>query len=238
MKNACIAFLILFFLQLAHGQNIRIGLYTGYGFYQLSELKTLQTQLVKYYDFLNVKAVQSFPGYIDYMTTIEYSPDKINFVGVNASYFTTGGRNSVKDYSGEYKLDMPLQATQLGLTYRNEHSISERVGVYARLTQGLTFSKLSISEFFTIYNVDTISNYHSFVARSFYFLPSAGVKIKLGYNVSADLCLGYEFDIQSNLHEKSSKKDFLYDVDGNTIHVNWSGFRVFFGLAYDFLKSK
>ncbi len=236
MKKTCLAIFFLALMQLTSGQNFKIGLAAGYGNYQLKDLKALQNQLSNYYYILNVDPVQQFPGYFNYFASVEYSLNKRNLVGINAGCFSTGGRNAVSDYSGEYTLDMLLKGTQLGLQYRTIITEQGGLNLYAKAAGGITFSDLSVNEYFAIYHVDTVSDKNSYTGRSFFIEPSAGVFFSPVNHFSVDISFGYQVDIQGEFHEEASKDKILRDLNGDTVHANWSGLRFALGISYSIFR--
>jgi hypothetical protein len=238
MKNILKIFLVLLLAQTAAAQNLKIGLNTGFGTYQMTDLKQFQSDAADYYYLFNVEEVQQFPGFFNYSTSVEYSLNTTNLVGINAGYYTTGGRNHVADYSGEYYLNMPISAYSLGLQYRNIFYTVNKFSFYAQIKGGISFSTLSIDESFTIHQVDSTKSSYSFVNYSFYGEPSLGTFYGLGNNFSVNFSLGYQIDIESKLHYKDNKDQEAVDFHGNSIHTNWSGLRIVLGLTYDLFKDK
>jgi hypothetical protein len=238
MKNILKISLILILAQTAEAQSFKLGLNTGFGTYQMTDLKEFQSDAADYYSGFNVKEVQQFPGYFNYTASAELSLGRINLIGINAGYYTTGGRNHVADYSGEYALNMPVNAYSLGLQYRNIFNTVNKFSFYAQFKGGISFSSLSIDESFTIHQVDSTSSSYSFVNHSFYIEPSLGSFYDLGNNFSVNFSIGYQVDIESKLHYKDNKEQEAVNFHGEPMHTNWTGLRIALGLTYDLFKHK
>jgi len=236
MKNRVLILLIFFVTQTAVAQSIKLGLNTGYGTYQMKDLKEFQSDVAEYYKEFNVEEVQQFPGYINYSASLEYSFGTINLIGLNAAYVTTGGRNHVADYTGEYYLNMAVYAYSMGMQYRRVVTTINKFDLYAQLKGGISLSTLEINESFTIHQVDSSSSSFSFVNHSFFVEPSVGTFYALSKDFSINFSLGYQIDIKSKLHYKDNKEETFLGFDGKPIYTNWSGLRIVLGLSYDLFK--
>lgn len=235
MKNIFTIFLIFIVAQYVTAQNFKIGLNTGYGTYQMNDLQQLQSSAAYQYSSFQVEQVQQFPGYINYSASIDYFLNSKNLVGLHAAYFTTGGRNHVADYSGEYYLNMPVNAYNIGLQYQNIFTSENKLSYYARMKGGISFSNVTIDESITIHQVDSASSSYAFAATSFFAEPSLGALYSLGENFGINFSLGYQIDIPGALHAKGNKKEIIGSSDSH-MHCNWSGLRIEVGIAYYIFK--
>jgi hypothetical protein len=235
MKNLIKVILILLFAQSAFGQKYKIGLNAGYGTYQMNDLQQLQSSVADEYSMFHVEEVQQFPGYINYSASFDYFLNSKNLVGVHAAYFSTGGRNHVADYSGEYYLNMPVNSYNIGFQYQNIFRSENKLKYYARMKGGISFSNLTIEESITIHEVDSASSSSVFAATSFFAEPSLGALYSLGDNFGINFSLGYQVDIPGALHTKGNKKEIIGSSDSH-IQCNWSGLRIEVGLAYYIFK--
>ncbi len=237
MKKLFLIIPVIFLTHFSYAQNFRIGLNTGYGTYQMNDLQQLQANEAYNLSQFHVEQVQRFPGYINYSASIDYFFNSKNLAGIHTAYYTTGGRNHVKDYSGEYYLNMPVNSWNLGLQYKyiflNDHKLS----YYLRLKGGISFSTLDIEESLTIHQVDSVTNNYAFAATSFYAEPSLGVYYTLGHNFSVNFSAGYQIDIPGALHEKGNKGNIMGSSSSH-IHCNWSGIRIEAGIAYDIFRKQ
>ena len=237
MKKLFVIILSIFLANVSLAQNFRIGLNTGYGTYQMKDLKQLQSNEAYSLSQFHVEEVQRFPGFINYSASVDYLLNSKNLVGIHTAYYTTGGRNHVADYSGEYFLNMPVSSWNLGIQYRNIFRTENKLSYYARLKGGISFSTLKVEESFTIQQVDSVTNKYTFAATSFYAEPSLGVFYALGNNFSINFSLGYQIDIPRPLHEKGNKGNIL-GGESSHIHCNWSGIRIEGGIAYDIIRKQ
>lgn len=217
-----ILFIVISFA--CQGQNFKFSLRTGYGDYQLKEVKEMQQELLKFSQLKNAKSVHEFSDQIYYGLTANYLIGKKNNFGFDFAYYATAGRNHVRDYSGEYKLDMQLYAYRLGVDY---HHLIFRKGKFdcnLGIEGGIIFSKMKLKE--KLYLKDISSEYHTFnlKAQSYFAEPFFLGSYHYNKKISFDLKCGYEL---------STNGDLELDKDSD-IHrdVLWMGLRVALGLSY------
>jgi hypothetical protein len=236
MKKALCLISALLFYQFAFCQNFIFDLYTGYGFYALKDLKDYQLEMVKSHSPLSIEAVEKFPSYFNYSFSFEYILNAKNIIGVNAAFCTTGGRNHLADYSGQYKFDMIINGYRIGFQYRNIHSIYNKIGIYGQIRSGSIFSVLKTNESFIVNNVDPLVQNQTFNSISYFGEPSFGILYSIRQKILIDVSIGYQFDTNGKFHLKKDKNIELKNASGESVFVNWSGFRISLGLSFDLFK--
>jgi hypothetical protein len=235
MKNIIKIFLILVLVQTAAAQNFKIGLNVGYGIYQMNDLQDVQSSAAYTYSNFHVEEVQQFPGYINYSASVDYFLNSKNLLGLHAAFYSTGGRNHVSDYSGEYYLNMLVDSYHIGLQYQYIFRSENKLKYYARLKGGISFSNLTVDESMTIHQVDSASGTYKFAATSFYAEPSLGAYYALSDKFGVNFSLGYQVDIPGDLHTKGNKDQKMGGSD-SPVQINWSGIRIEAGIAYYLFK--
>jgi hypothetical protein len=198
------------------GQTVRISYEPGYGVYSLSNLKTEQISFSKQINGLPVKAVVQFPDYINHSASIGFYMDKDNILGFNVSYLTTGGRNHISDYTGEYKLDMILNGYQVGIESEHIIDLKNKFDMNFNFKMGLIKSNLDISEYLIIYGLDsnTITDHYS--ETNFFLEPNLNVSYHITKGIAVKVGVGY------NLNTSSF----------NGALIDWSGPRARIGISY------
>jgi hypothetical protein len=199
-----------------YSQTIRITYETGYGFYSLNNLKTVQINISKQLNELPVKAVVQFPDYINHSASIGLYLDKNNIFGINASYLTTGGRNHLSDYSGEYKLDMILNGYQLGIESEHIFNLGNKFDMNLNFKMGLIKSYLDISEYLIINGLDSNTSTENYTQTNFFLEPNLNVSYKIINSIAFKVGLGY------NLNTSTFNREL----------IDWSGFRPRIGISY------
>lgn len=229
----CRGTMILCFILIScslQGQHFKFRVNTGYGFYQLKELKMFQKSILNYAPVLP-KAVEKFPGYLNYNFAFEYSPDGYKSFGTDLTLYNTGARNHIKDYSGEYKLDMLLNGYRIGISYNRLFDFMGKTRVYAQLKLGALFSRLQLKEYFTVYNAGENSTSYTFVSTMITAEPTVGITRPLGSRFDLNCGVGYEINPASRLHLQGHKDNYLV-MNGERVYINWSGIRVMAGVGF------
>jgi len=197
------------------GQSYKFSFETGIGFYKMNALRTMQKRMLFQYNSLPVRAIDQFPGYLTQSLALVSLLDSKSHFGINATHFTTGGRNSVRDYSGEYRLDMLVNAIQLGIELDHCFSLSDRFDFIMKLRGGKVYSNLKVTESLNIYNVVNDDNSDKYKQSNFFFEPKIGFSYHITKILSTDIGLGYD-------------RCFLNE-DNNLI--DWTGLRTHIGVS-------
>lgn len=232
MRKISSVLLLVLFPLLTYSQKYSVDFHAGYGTYLLSGLKEFQSNMTQVYLPLPVKETVRFPGYLNYSASADFWYNSKNSIGLNGVFFTTGGRNHLKDYSGEYKLDMIMNGYRLGIQDRNILLSSGTVKIYLQLRAGILMSVFKMDEFIKINNVDSVSEGYVFTSKTFFGEPSLGFRYKVIEGLSADFCFGYQFDTEGKLHLKENKEMMLNNPAGGPVYTNWSGVRIQLGVSY------
>ena len=209
--------LICFLPAMGFSQSFRISYDPGYGLYNLANLKYLQQAVIKN-NVLPVKSVEEFPGYFNHSVSLDYFLDKNILFGVNVAYLTTGGRNFLSDYSGEYKLDMILNAYQYGIESEYNFILNNRLCLFTNFKLGVISSNLNVTETLTLYNVDSKTTNDIVSQFDFFMEPNAGLSYHITKRISARVAVGLNINT-SLINEKL---------------IDWTGLRTRIGVSYLF----
>jgi hypothetical protein len=225
--------LIMFIILLCpeiNGQYFSYGINTGYGTYRMEELKDFQNFLKSVNVGLDAEVTESFPGWVFFSGVAEYRTRKEFSFGMKAALFSTGGRNHVGDYSGEYRLDMLIKSYNLGLFGKIEFLRAGDLRIYATINPGIKASRLRIHEFINIYHVDSTGSKASFKSLSFFVMPEIGVRYYLTRQLSLGIDAGYEVNLKAPLYFNNS---VVFMQNNRKVMADWSGFRVSAGIYFD-----
>jgi len=232
MKNLIFVLLFLIFTLSASSQGTYWELRTGYGFYDLSNIKALQLELLKATSLPNMMAVEKFPDNIFYSVSVNHSMNLQNMVGFDFSYYTTGGRNHLKDYSGEYKSDMLINGYRIGTKYRNYNVLYRKLNFGVQVGGGLIFSNLNINEKLKVFDEVLTDGKYEFSSLGLYIEPSLILSYNLFKGTKIDFMCGYEKDFKGELHVKDNKNEKIGKSS------DWSGLKISLGINYSFSFEK
>lgn len=225
----------LFVLQ-SFSQSFSIGFRAGLGTYSMTKLDQFQQYRTDQLEF-PLKITDSYPITPYYRAELAVN-DVLIFskLATFISFYSTGARSTVTDYSGEVMLDAVINGNQFGLTMQRDlvRKHFGSIGLYNDVSY--LFSTFKINDSFQLYdpyNLEESSNY-SFVSSGFAFEPGLEYNYTL-YPFNFQINLGYMFDFSKNLHLKDNKDQFLY-MNNEMLKPQWSGFRV--GLQASWILTK
>lgn len=201
---------------LCSGQTIRITYETGYGIYGLDKLKEYQESLSQQINGLPVKMITQFPDYFNHSASIGLYLDKNVIFGFNASFLSTGGRNHISDYSGEYKLDMLLRAFQVGMESEYIHSFNSKWDMNYNIKMGVVSSTINFNEYIAIYNMESNTSTQDITQIGVFIEPNINVSYHLYKGIAVKAGLGFN----------------LNTVTFQGAMLDWSGIRPRVGVSY------
>lgn len=232
MKNIFFFFLFLIVTVKASGQDINWDLKSGLGFYNLHDMKSLQLELLKTTNLTNIKAVEQFPNHQFYSIGVNYPLNPLDQLGIDLSYYTSGGRNHVRDYSGEYKLDMLIKGLRTGVKYLRTSNLSPKLHLGVQMEGGCIFSNLDLQENLQAYDEVIVDEGYVFNSLGLYLEPSLMLSCPLSARNSLFLTGGYEKDFFGKLHLRGEKDQKM----GRT--ADWSGLKISLGINFTFLPER
>ncbi len=209
--------------------QFRLDYNVSYASYQMKEMKDLlhSIQMTEFMQKVGIKNVENFPAYMAHALNIGYRINQHEF-GIKSSFYTTGGKLSIADYSGAINVKIVTNGYREGLYYKNyfytynDHE-RPRFAVWGEISPAVIISKLKmetsardIGEQYSLEDFD-------FNATAFSVLPQLGGKYYLTNNISFDISMGYELSF-------GGKYDDLKDSP----RPDWSGFRLNGGIGLTF----
>ncbi len=228
-KTVFFSLILLFIVVDVKSQDINVEVNAGYGFYQLNDVKTLQQSMLGSAQIPNLKSVEEFPNGFYPSISVNYLFGPKNSIGISFLRYTTGGRNHLADYSGEYKIDMILDGYGMGVKYQRGVYLQNKFAFILQIETGVIFSELDVDEKLTVYKEVMSSDHISLESTGIYAEPM----VKFSYNFIDDLNLqfssGYNINFMGKMKVDGEKTDFV---------SNWSGLRLMLGVSYTFTTHK
>jgi hypothetical protein len=225
IKNLLIA--ILFSIcSLSYSQNLGLGIHSGIGFYNMNDLKNLNSAVFKSLPF-QAKVISDFPPFFYYKPALFMSFNKFSF-GFQATFYSTGSRISSKDYSGDYLFDTKITSIApsayidfLQFTFLKNYKLA----LFSE--GGFLFSSLDLKEHLTISDQNITNSSYSLKSKNYYIEPGIKFRYDLYKSISLDLNASYFFQFGKEVFE--SDKGALVNDENKAIGPDWSGLR--FGIA-------
>jgi hypothetical protein len=232
---AQIAILLLVISLQAKSQEYHLMFQTGMGNYSMSDLKGLNQINLKRLPF-EAKIVSDFPPYWTYRPAVLVKFNRIS-LGASLSYQSTGSRISVKDYSGEYRFDMNVNAISPGIYAEVEvlKIKTLQLSFYTSVEKSTT--RLSTDEYFNVADSLLINEKFDLKAKSFSLEPGICVSYPIlfftfGMNVGYSLPLGTKAFYLSDSKDKTMSNT----ETGKPVNPKWEGLRGWLTFNYTINK--
>ena len=209
--------------------QFRMDYSLSYASYQMRDMKDLlhSIETSELMRKIGIKNVENFPAYIAHAVNIGYRINEHEF-GIKSSFYTTGGKLSVADYSGTINVKMVTNGYREGLYYRNyfyTYNTQERprFAIWGEVSPAIIISKLKLKTIVRdLEEQQTIEDF-DFNKTAFSLLPQLGGKYYLTNNISFDISAGYELSFGGE-----------YSDLNNSPRPDWSGFRINGGIGLTF----
>lgn len=216
-----------------HAQ-IKLDYNISYASYKMSDMKDLM-QTIKHSEQLNMlgmEVVESFPSYIAHSVNIGYRLNNHEF-GVKSSFYTTGGKISVGDYSGAINVTLTTNGFREGIYYRNyfytyssvnsDNTSTDKFSLWGEVSPAVIISNLKLKTEVSDIEISRVVENDAYSKLAYGLLFQLGGKYYLTKNLSVDLLAGYEASFGGN-----------FDDLINSPRIDWSGFRLSGGIGVSF----
>ncbi len=176
-----------------NAQKLVMGLETGLGTFSMKDLKLVNQSAISGLPFES-KIVDNFPSYFYFRPTLTLKFNSHN-IGLVYNIQSSGARISSKDYSGEYVLDMKVNANSIGILNEFDTSLKKSFLSFYTIA-GMNFSEINLVENLTVFDQKAPSEANKLSSNS-YFLE-AGIRPKFTFNkFSIGLNLGYNYQFKN-----------------------------------------
>lgn len=180
---------------------------------------------------IGAKKVDNFPAHnMIHVVDIGYQLEQHEFGIKVGGYQTTGGKLSIKDYSGEYGNRFIVNGIRAGVCYKYNFFIYEnRRGedlffFFGEISPGLFMTQFKNRGFLVVYDEELDAFDKKGNTTSFSFLVQIGSKYRVTPNINIQGALGYDIVTKAEWDEY------------NPASINWSGIRFTLGVGYTFKK--
>lgn len=205
----------------------------GYATHDMDGMKNLMKSIQQSppASTIGAKNVDNFSAsQVIHVVDIGYRFDKHEFGLKGGGYSSTGGKLSLKDYSGEYSNRFIVNGLRAGIYYRNyfytyrDEKDKALFSFFGEVSPGLYFSEIKNKGFLIVQDKELDSFDSKYTKTSFAFLIQAGAKYYITKNINIHIALGYDFVGKAKIDDFKPKEAI----------VNWSGVRLLGGVGYSF----
>lgn len=226
--------IISFLASIPVSGQFRTSLSVGYGTYRMSNLKAFQKELLA--DFPeDSRITEDFPGYLYYDLTIAQPLSDQLRMGISATYGSTGGRLSYKDYSGEVTGNQLVRYLGVGVPFKLSvyDNPDKELSLNLVLTPQVSMNWLTL-EFYSRLNNQSDESRYKF--RSLNFAIEPGISATKSFGLwEIDFFGGYNVNVvKGNLFFTKNEEAYLQDANGDPVKIDLSGLRFSLGVAYIF----
>lgn len=214
--------LMLFLQNSAYSQGFKVSTSLGYATFNLSEMETLQNQIISNSN-LPLKKTDTFPAQPYYQIQLLRETKSKNAIGIFVGFTSTGGRVTASDFSGRVNSDQLLSSYQVGL---HTEKIFEKKGILTPFFQAqlsILFSNLKLKDeviFTNSNNVETTS----FTSQNVAIEPTIGIQTNF-LPVPFKFGIGYLTNLTDFPLHLRGNKDATIRVNNSEVGANLSGFR-------------
>lgn len=201
----------------------------SYASYDMKDMKDLlhTIELSEDLQKFGIRNVDNFPAYIAHTANIGYKLNNHEF-GIKNSFYTTGGKLSVADYSGAINIELIANGFREGVYYKNhfysyKYSGRTLFSFWGEISPAVIISELKMkTKVREVEKSITLEDYN-FTKIAFAVLPQIGTKYHFTEHISLDMSIGYELSFGGKFND-------LY----SSPRANWSGIRINGGIGYKF----
>ena len=238
MKQIAVILILLLVTSVqAESQEYHLMFQTGMGNYSMSDLKGLNQKNLKRLPF-EAKVVSDFPPYWTYRPAVLVKFNRIS-IGASLSYQSTGSRISVKDYSGEYRFDMNVNAVSPGIYTEVEvlKIKTLQLSFYTSIEKSTTI--LNTDEYFNVADSLLINEKFNLKAKSFSLEPGICISYPIMF-FTFGMNVGYSFPLRAKAFYLSDNKDKTMSntETGKPVVPKWEGLRAWLTFSYIIKKGK
>ncbi|WP_299708400.1 hypothetical protein [uncultured Pontibacter sp.] len=197
----------------------------GFGTFSMQSMKELQQTVIANTD-INVKATDTFGSYFQFGFNVVSDLGDQSRIGFFMEHGSTGGRVAYADYSGEFRMDTPVNYNTFGGLFYHHQAIKETKFSYiAGAELHMLMSTLKLQSYTRIED-EVESSEDKFNSYGLGLKPFVGLQYPL-MNMPTTLSLGYFIDTNYPFHVPGELDQQLVKNSNNeTIQPSWSGLRI------------
>jgi len=230
LQKIAVALILLSFVSEISAQN-SIGFNIGIGTYDMSDLKSILKRSVQD-NPLDPVLVSDFPPFFYYQPTFRFEGKNWN-TGLNFSVFSSGSRWSIRDYTGEYRLDALVKSYAPAFFAERSIYKKDKFTCYLHCDAGFLVSTVDIKEFFNVLDNQYINSTMTASSLNVFIAPQLNVKYPLINKVTLEGFAGFQVDlVRGPIMQSPKLGEYLEYLFEKAPDTNWSGLRIGIGVSY------
>lgn len=232
MRKIFTTILLLLIFVSAYSQEFKLRMQTGIGTYSMIGLKNINEFIINGLPF-DTKQISNFPAYWYYSPSLLVHINEFS-IGPIYSFQSTGSRISGKDYSGEYRFDMKVKSSSIGIYAQFDLWSQQKSTLSLYSTLSAMFSGLELSEYFNVSDSTLSNSQASLKSLNYSFEPGVNYTFSVLKQLSLGANLGYlvPFGKQA-FYMGSDKNNTLYDAKKQEpVQPEWNGIRLGISVCY------
>ena len=226
-KYLILLFLPILLLNNLHAQKTNFGFDTGFGTYQMTDIKQFLENSMKT-NVLQPRCVSDFPGYLFFRPYLAIEYQHLN-LGIAYTLMSTGSRYSIHDYSGDYTFDTQILGNTAAVFAEIPVYSYERFKFLIAAESGIIFNKMNLNEMLQLTDMYQRQDNFNLTSINIFIKPYLKAKYEIWKGISTNILIGYHKDIIANkMHfEGDNFSTFNFIAD-------WDGIRTSIGISYRF----
>jgi hypothetical protein len=234
MKILTILLFLILSLHLAAQMNpdkLKLGIISGYAFYQHDDLKTANWNVISQIPF-DARVIDNFEPPIFFGGYVQYKLLRHLNLGPVYEYHYTGSRIGARDYSGLYSFDQYLNAHQIGLKIDYALVALKSLVFNLQLNGGSSFTDWRMDSRLQFAGEEDYAEYkiEKFKGQSWYAAPGLNLEYEIYPRIILTGAASWFFDI-------AGKYKYLYNRNLDIVNYpDWSGMKLTAGIAFSLNK--
>lgn len=224
----------LFYASMVYGQSFIYEIGLGYATTSTSDLIALQDEIILNSFDLNLKKTESFPSLPYINLAIKKKDDEGNNLGLFWSYYSTGGRLTVSDYSASVTSDQILNNHEFGVLTEIFVGTNDIYRPYVRFKLSALLSQLKLKDEVSVPEMEAFNESIKFAAQNVAAAPGLGILFnQFKYPIKAEL--SYLFQVTNFPFHLIEERDAKLELsNGNKVGPGLTGFRFGIGMQFTF----
>jgi hypothetical protein len=208
---------LLFAQDAAVTPQYKIGLTGGLAVYFENDLKEINTQVLNASPF-DLKIINDFPPTFFYGGYILNRMGKRMYFGPSYTFYTTGSRLGIKDYSGSYRFDQILSAHSLGGQFEVLLHTRNKNNIFFEFTAGAHFATWKMDEMLKVGDEKVLDEQTLKAVKPFIY-PAFKITKPVYGHLQVALKAGYSFDLAGKYKTGNMKSNTKASFSGPRLSV-------------------